>query len=167
MDHMNIKTLVSILSVFLVLGCSNNELCVHQSDTDRGMSKPITNEINMNSYFPSPFNHIGLEDEVLLALESKFELSSGFEITILDNSRLGEIKPMYYVWFKVSTKDNSHQKGLALVIVGLNPEVFEYYKESEVIDVLEEANPSINIPNNILNALDTLLKQQPNKIMDK
>jgi hypothetical protein len=158
-DNMIIKTLFSILSIVLIFGCSNNELGVNQSDTVKGMSKPIKNEISMDSYYPSPSSNIGLENEVLLALTSKFGGSSGFDITVLDHCGPSQIKPMYYVWVNNSAKGNSHQKGLALVMVGTTPEVLEYYKESEVIDVLGEANPSTNLPKNIIDAVGNLLKQ--------
>lgn len=122
------------------------------------MSKPSKNEISMKSYFPSPHVNVNLNDKVLQALQTKFESSSDIEVTILDKDRAGESKAMYYVWFEVTFKHNHPEKGLALVVVGINPEVIRYYKESIILDALKHEDPVVDIPENIQDEIKKLVE---------
>jgi hypothetical protein len=147
-----------LIACLWILGCSNNEKCNYQLNSQSCMSKSSKSEISMESYFPSPHVNVNLEDEILQALQSKFEYSSDIEITILDKDRASESKPMYYVWFKVTFQQNIPEKGLALVTVGISPEVITYYQESMVLDALKQGKPLVDIPKNILEEVKVSLK---------
>jgi len=122
------------------------------------MSKPSKNEISMESYFPSPHVNVNLEGEILQALQTKFESSSDIEVSILDKDRAGESKAMYYVWFKVTFEHSAPENGLALVEVGITPEVVTYYNESMVLEALKQENPVVDIPKNILDEVKASLE---------
>lgn len=122
------------------------------------MSKPSKNESTMKSYFPSPHVNVNLEGEILQALQTKFESSSDIEFSILDKDQAGQSKAMYYVWFKVTFEHSAPKNGLALVTVGIIPEVVTYYNESMVLEVLKQENPVVDIPKNILDEIKDSLK---------
>lgn len=142
-----------LIYCFWVFGCSNTQKCNRQLNSESCMSKPSKNEISMESYLPSPHVNVNLEGEILQALQTKFDSSSDIEVSILDNDRAGESKAMYYVWFKVTFEHSTQEKGLALVVVGITPEIVTYYNESMVLDALKQENPVVDIPKNILDAV--------------
>ena len=122
------------------------------------MPESNKNEIDMTSFYPTPYVNTGLSDEVLQALQSKFELSSDIEFLILDNDESQNIKAMYHVWVNFLPQQDGYENGLALVAVGLIPEVVVYYSETELMKIFESTKPVTSIPETILAKVKPLVR---------
>ncbi len=160
------KALILLFYVFNVFVSTEYQWNIHQSNIELKVSGDGRSESNIESYFPSPHINVGFEDEIFQALELKFnststssssELLSNIEYTILDNDKPQYFKAMYYVWVTFRSPKNNQEDGLAIVAVGINPEVLEYFTEKTIRQSFKEQEGRYNFPENILSKIKVIL----------